>query len=79
MGEEWKEISFEDACRATMPFTADYKGKTLKEIGNTDKGLKDLDRLIGWMEEKKQTWGIYPFVVRYMSEPHIKKELDALL
>lgn len=53
-----------------------YKGVTLDDIASTDEGLKYLDWLNG------QTWLNDPLkkhVVNYLSDPSIRKELDALL
>ena len=58
-----------------MPF-GKYKGLMLDAIAEADDGLKYLDWLNG------QEWLAQPFkshVVAYLSDPTIKKELDAIL
>lgn len=65
---------FKVAQKIRMPF-GKYVGFTLDSIAESDEGLKYLDWLNG------QTWLAQPFkthVVAYLSDPTIKKELDAI-
>lgn len=70
-------MEFKQASNFVIPW-GDYLGQTIDKVAQTDKGLKDLDRLLEWMESKKQRSTFRTALETYLGDPTIKKELDQL-
>ena len=70
-------MEFKQAANFIIPW-GDYVGKTIDNIASTDHGLKDLDCLLSWMEEKKHKSLFRVALERYFADVAIKKELETL-
>lgn len=70
-------MKFDQAKNFVVPW-GDYKGKKIDDIAGSDKGLKDLDKMLEWMESKGYTKPFRKAVEVYLSDPVIKRDLENL-
>lgn len=71
------EINFETAKHHVLKFgPPEYRGKELYDIARFDDGLKYLDYVVGqdWLFEDTRK-----MIKRYLSEPSIKRDLEAII
>lgn len=71
-------MTFKQASRVKMPKWSDYPGKTIDQVAETDKGLRDLDKLLAWHEEKGIKNMFSKALGDYLGDPTIKKELERI-
>ena len=73
-------MDFRSAAAFVMPF-GQYKGKTLDEIAQTDKGLLYLDWLLGERDKKEndEPKMVDHALVAYLSDETIQHDLEKLL
>jgi hypothetical protein len=70
-------MDFDQASKFIIPW-GDYAGKRIGKVAEHDLGLKDLDRLLGWMEDKNHRSRFRHALEAFLSDPSIKKELEGL-
>lgn len=70
-------MTFDKAKKFKIPW-GDYKGQAIDDVASTDNGLRDLDKLFGWMQEKKHRSAFRTALSVYLSDDSIKRELDNL-
>jgi len=68
-------MTFKQAKNFRIPF-GDNKGKTIDEVAASDSGLRDLDNLLGWMEDKDYKGVFRIALTTYLSDDSIKRDLD---
>ena len=69
-------MTFEQAAKYKLPHWADFPGKTIDEVAVTDFGLRKLDKLLGWHEDKNIKNSFARALGTYLNDPSIKKELE---
>lgn len=70
-------MEFKQAASFVVPW-GDHAGYPIDKVAETDDGLKDLDKLLSWMESKNHKSNFRRNLEKYLQEPSIKKELEGL-
>ncbi len=68
---------FKEAAQFVIPY-GDNAGLAIEDVAMDDSGLKSLDRFLGWVENKKPGTDFHTALKTYLSDPSIKKDLQAL-
>ena len=72
-------MTFEEARQVRMLF-GKYQGQTFDEIASTDEGLRYLDWLRGWFEERTLIWlTVREALAVYLSDPAIAADLERVI
>jgi len=72
-------MTFDQAKQARKPF-GKFAGQTLDDIAATDEGLRHLDWLVGWFDQKLLLYPNFQAALRaYLADPAIAADLERVL
>lgn len=70
-------VTFQEASQFVLPYGS-HKGRTIDGVASTDKGLRDLDSFLAWLETNRPGTDVHEAVRLYLDDPTIRKELESL-